>query len=391
MLDVVDLFKEKSTRDELGIGSIRDAFSDRFFPGTGTVQTRARYFLFIPWVYLDLERKEVASAEIARRARAVEVKLIDALANAHRGQGDGVIGVEARADLKRLPSNIYWLGLSTWKIRNTRGSQEQYHRSVDQSYRLADRRRRTEEIDAAEEYLPNWHAGLPKAPLNFPEKANFALRREEAVYIRERIMTSVPASLLAFLVDKGRAGDEADFPWQHPQFAEFPSSIREELEHARNFSEAINGAALLYNLMLAEKSANRKELAAQYRADLKSWANGLEARKHELSTWDLKRFRAIVLSAPAVRVSPRTWKFVEDWLKFALSPATASQIKSNVQARQLIHRRETALKGGLARLDNRRALELWNGAAGTGQLDYRWRQASIIITDILGGQKDDRA
>ena len=50
ILDVVDLFKEQNTRDELGIGAIRDALADQLFPGTGTVQTRARYFLFIPWI-----------------------------------------------------------------------------------------------------------------------------------------------------------------------------------------------------------------------------------------------------------------------------------------------------------------------------------------------------
>lgn len=54
MLDVISLFSEKTTRDELGIGSVRDAFADLFFPGTSTIQTRARYFLFIPWIYLDL-------------------------------------------------------------------------------------------------------------------------------------------------------------------------------------------------------------------------------------------------------------------------------------------------------------------------------------------------
>ena len=50
-LEVIDQFREESTRDELGIGSIRDAIADLLFPGTSTVQTRARYFLFIPWLY----------------------------------------------------------------------------------------------------------------------------------------------------------------------------------------------------------------------------------------------------------------------------------------------------------------------------------------------------
>jgi hypothetical protein len=34
MLDVVDLFKEHDTRDELGLAAIRDSFADQFFPGT---------------------------------------------------------------------------------------------------------------------------------------------------------------------------------------------------------------------------------------------------------------------------------------------------------------------------------------------------------------------
>jgi len=57
MLDVVHLFREQDTRDELGLGTIREAFSDHFFPGTSTVQTRVRYMLFVPWVYQRLEER----------------------------------------------------------------------------------------------------------------------------------------------------------------------------------------------------------------------------------------------------------------------------------------------------------------------------------------------
>src|SRR5579864_6286555 len=37
MLEVVDLFKEEGTVDELGIGSIRDALADALFPGTSVL------------------------------------------------------------------------------------------------------------------------------------------------------------------------------------------------------------------------------------------------------------------------------------------------------------------------------------------------------------------
>jgi hypothetical protein len=62
MLSVVDLFREKGTVDELGLGTIRDAFADRLFPGTSVLQTRTRYWLFVPWLYLRLEARRGRTA-----------------------------------------------------------------------------------------------------------------------------------------------------------------------------------------------------------------------------------------------------------------------------------------------------------------------------------------
>ena len=44
-LQVVELLGRPETRDELGLGAIRDAFANALFPGMSTVQRRARYFL----------------------------------------------------------------------------------------------------------------------------------------------------------------------------------------------------------------------------------------------------------------------------------------------------------------------------------------------------------
>ena len=96
MQEVIELFRERDTVDELGIGSVRDAFSNLLFPGTSVLQSRARYFLFVPWIYLELERRHVSSAEIAARARRDEVRLINALIEGGEGDGSGVIGAVAR-------------------------------------------------------------------------------------------------------------------------------------------------------------------------------------------------------------------------------------------------------------------------------------------------------
>ena len=40
---ILALFRERDTRDELGVGVIRDLLADEFFLGTSTIQTRLRY------------------------------------------------------------------------------------------------------------------------------------------------------------------------------------------------------------------------------------------------------------------------------------------------------------------------------------------------------------
>src|SRR6476620_8900163 len=101
ILEAIDLFREKDTRDELGIAGIRDVFSDMLFPGTGALQTRARYFFFVPWMYLGFEAARVSSAEVARKGRAFEIALIERLMDSE--EPSGTIGIHAGPSLQRLP------------------------------------------------------------------------------------------------------------------------------------------------------------------------------------------------------------------------------------------------------------------------------------------------
>jgi hypothetical protein len=383
VLDVIEVFSERETRDELGIGSVRDGFADLLFPGTSTIQTRARYFLFIPWIYARLEARGVPSASIASKARQEEVRLIDALAGSD--DSEGTIGVLARGLLQRLPSTIYWQGLGVWGIRLYPGSLDQYHRSVDSMYLSSSWSQQDDEGEpVGSQATRSWHAGLPAAPPYFPKVASLRLTKVEAEYLRERIMSRVPRSLLAFLADHGKATPApVDFPWEHPQRTEFPRWIQEQLKHGRNFSEVIHGAALLYNLMLAEK-ANREDLIARYRERLVLWRRELEGRWQELAGWDRGRFWEIVESSGA-RNSLQGKVFINSWLDLALSPKTAEELMADGRAHRLIRERERALKGTLARLDNRRALELWGGDAGTGRLSYRWPVARQMVRDVLVG------
>jgi hypothetical protein len=382
MLDVIHLFQEKDTRDELGVGTVRDAFAELLFPGTSTIQTRARYFLFVPWMYLGLERRKVASSVVATREREEETALIDVLARSDDAQG--TIGVIARRGLKRLPSNIYWQGLGRWGIRLFPGSQDQYHRSLDLFYSLGERQQRNDDGEPVDGRVArNWHPGLPPMPKDFPRKVSLRLTGGEARYLRERILTRVPKSMLAFLVDEGQSGTPCGFPWEHSRLVDFPHTIREQLGHARNFSETIHGAALLYNLMLSEE-VRQQGLIEEYHQRLRDWSSALAERGGELSGWDRRRFWEIVEQG-GQNIKLPTRHFVDGWLDLTLSNTGPSEVADDARARRLILDRERQLKRGQARLDNIRARELWNEEAGIRQLSYRWPVAQTIVQDIAAG------
>jgi hypothetical protein len=380
MLDLVDRFREKEARDELGIGVVRDAFADMLFPGTSTIQTRARYFLFVPWIYRRLERRQVSSAKIAARARRDEIRLIHTLLASE--DSEYVIGRYAKDKLKRLPSSVYWQGMRVWGILQFPGSQEQYHRSLD-AYYVARRRseRLTEDKEPVGDLVSeNWHPNMPGSEGDFLTESSFVLRRKEAAYLRERILTNCTGTLLAFLVEGSETSDWVDFPWEHPQYAKFPAHIKTQLHHARAFSEAVHGAALLYNLMLSEAS-HAESLEELYSERLTEWARMVESSE-VLAGWDRGEFWEVIDST-AVRVSIPTRIFLNAWLDIALARGVASSVESNDRARTLIRERELARKREKARLSHARALELWGGAAGAERLVYRWPGTHLLVSDIL--------
>jgi hypothetical protein len=381
MLEVISLFKERDTRDELGLAPIRDAFAGLLFPGTSTLQTRARYFLFTPWLYRSYETRKVPSDQVARRLRRDEIRLIHALKDS--GDTEGIIGQISGAGLHRFPSSIYWNGLRRWGILRFPGTQDQYHRSLDLFYRQRAERQMTDDKEPVAGSMPiNWDPNLPDAPTGFPGQTDFYLTGEEAAYLRERLLISCSGSLLAHLVDRCPSVEGVDFAWLHPQAAEFPPRLQDWLAHARNFSEAMHGAALLYNLMLAELRED-EERVVEYRTRLDRWRAMLTARHAALACWDRNAFWALVTKAR--HVSGPTHSFVGAWLDLLLSGPAVPDVSDHKSARRLVREREIRLKRGRSRFESPRHLEMWSGAAGTAQLNYRWPVANRIANDIIRG------
>lgn len=388
MLDVIDLFRQKETRDELGLAVVRDAFADLFFPGTSVVQTRARYFLFIPWMYRELERRNVSARDVARVGRDYELRLIEILLRGR--EPDGVIGRVSRRRLQRLPSGIYWQGLGAWGIRRFDGAQTDYHRLFDRFVRRTRTGARADDGENYETVGDAWHENLPSPPAGFPENASLDLTLDEAEYLAERITTSFPRSLLALMVQRNDPFDaEQRTAWD--SLIDADGEQRMWLDHAQNFSGMMHGAALLYNLMLAEKRVEDtgegdavvmyNGWVADYRDALRRWNLSMQQERARFLAWDRAAFWRL-LDGLGARVTFATRTFVEAWSRHVLLHIADLPVLMT-QGSLIVAERELQLKGGKSRLQVRRARELWLGASGALPLLYRWPSAVRIANDII--------
>ena len=376
-LRVLSLFQEKESRDELGLGAIRDSFSDAMFPGTSTIQTRLRYMFFVPWVYMDLEKKCIGPPEFAARARQMELSLVDPLlANSDHA---GVFGRVASGSLKRLPSSVYWYGLGTWGIHKTGWSQDEYHRHVDKVYRRRDIvLRRLENDDDPEPETQTWHPRLPDPPDSFPTDVSFELEPDEASFLLDCLLKSQPDSLLTHLALYCQPV-ECDFPWHHPELKDFSLEHQELVRYAEFFSTLMHGAAFLYNVMLAERAC-RKQIEEQRRDDLEEWKERLQ----QCSSMNLPIEELwVVIADKGHAVTRRTRDFITEWHRRVV--ATGGGVADDSVSRSLVYTRERWLKGARSRFTNSRARDQWQGYAGTTQMTYRWPNISRLLLDLHSG------
>lgn len=380
-LEVIDLFQQRDTRDELGIASIRDALSDLLSPGTSTIQTRTRYFFFVPWMYMHFERRSGPIADPALQLRQFETRLIAALSSSD--DPVGTIGGEAGSSVKRLPSDVYWAGLLRLGIRRLPGSSERFLRALRDRTRVRESEGRDITLD--ESVSDRWHAHIPPAPAEFPYTADFKLRREEATYLQDRLQMHAGGSLLSYLAEAGVDADAASLPWDHPGIDAAPPALRVLVEHARCFSEVMHGASLLYNLILA-RLVPKDEWIEQYTDSISQWAGAIQERRDALRAWDPHELWSVCR-----RQNPRlplgSVAFATSWIDLVRS-ADLHRLADHEGAIKLVSEREKRLKRDRSRIRSRSHLDRWSGHSGTRQLSYRWENTQTVLREIRAALQD---
>ena len=378
-MDVLRLFQEQGAVDELGIGIIRDGFANCFFPGTSTIQTRAKYFFIIPYAMMDtVSDSHVSTVQQALR-RLDEIEKESAEILKKNSDGQGVIGATVLPKwVVRTPSTIYWNGLRTLGIFNAGLHQ---NISISEYFRMAiklreekkaaalgNRKEEAEENekddgDAGDFLFRNfWQLQYVK---DWKDELSINLTPDEADYLATKIKTSNPKSVFAFLVR-----EDIDIE-KYTDFSTFSSDLKPKLDEenasmmelADRFNDFISIAQIRYNLMLSD---NENKDALSHWNDVRDLASDFAAH--------------IDLDAIFARLHLRN----SDLRVFLTKFKNALIAGDWSEADNAILKQEVRIKGARAKLKNKSKYpaDKWIGGY---KLDYRFTDARRLIMDIRKG------
>lgn len=389
VMSVLDMLTLPGAVDELGIAVIRDRFADIFFPGTSTIQTRAKYFFIVPWILSELEKeKGINAMDFSRKLHNEEIGLIGILASEGR---DGVIGIDSREKLKRKPSDIYWNGLRTYDIfkypnltlseyirmaPNLRNSKEQRIKELKLNCEEGN-----DDKDAFSSETLGTFWSITRPEEDWRKKLSIHLSSEEALFLKEKIISassskdSLWASILKNYLQE--AESYKSFEALEPLVAKISEHIYRDYKLALNFSRLIFGAHIRYNILFNKASGKINSEVDKLWED---WKEEM-TNDFDFNTWDVMELFA------RVRVSDyRLRSFIKTWTEFS------SNIK-NVDMAEVdafILKREIELKGPeRSKLKNSDEYTNYQGNwIGIWKLQYRWPNARRHLLDILEGLGD---
>lgn len=297
-LSVLAALQEPTAVDELGIGIIRDAFADEFFPATSTLFTKARYLFLVPYVLRDMEREDntfKTARQLRRSYDDREKQLTIKLLKANPKDTMGIIGARSlRSDftghwVKRGPAVIYWTAIRKLGLcRNPDMGFDEFFRTIEG--RGASVRRRASSEDTANGWndddtalLSLWH--IPDSSYaNWQDSTSMTLTREEASFLAQQLDMRYPNSLYSLMMrDPGVYASVTDAFTSNPQgegdtplaaadaFPPFAEAMRkmmggdlgEKLEQAVSFSDFVYACRVRYNAQLA---STREEAEAEWSA-----------------------------------------------------------------------------------------------------------------------------
>ena len=377
VLSVLDLLGEKGVLDEMGIAPIRDAYSNLFFPGTSTIQTRAKYFLIVPYAFRDLEfNNQYTYSKLRKTFSDTEERCAHIFLEKNPDE-DGVIGrrsIQSNSWVQRTPASIYWAGLRKYGIFKGKMSIDQYIKYItvqkqdkSNNVNLGNRSDESHDDKNAGDTQKTHYFNIPTYRRDWIDDLNMNLTFGEGQFLKHQIIESCPDSLMAHVLkdDIREFLDIPTFADLHAIIHKFPMDIQNNFRNAKLFSDFCFALRVVYNMIISEgKNKRANELFSML-----DFA--------ELSEIDIDGIMGtFTIFNPYLR-------------KFLKESREAMQDNDLNELKDIIQRREVFLKGiNRSKTAHPGEYDINEWFAGE-HLDYRFYTAKNIIADIYDSEESD--
>lgn len=261
---ILAMLREPGTLDELGVGQIRDAFADLLFPGFSTIQTRAKYLITVPRILRDyhhLTTSEKKRQRLDGYLKDKENEVARRLVEKHGSDEEGVIGSTRINDggVTRRPSSVYWNAYRQFGIIKESASLREFCREYEQEN--THKYYATEHEDGADDEGHNLvKVKIPSHDPLWLDELSMKLTHEEADFLYQYIMQSyyiadsIPSQLFKHdLIDIALEEEYSSLEALTVLLtneSEVSSVCRDTLKLANEFSFAMEGPHIRYNIML---------------------------------------------------------------------------------------------------------------------------------------------
>lgn len=223
---VMKLLQGQGAIDELGLGRIRDAFSNTMFPGMSVLQTHAKYFLLMPALYAYLEKTRIADIREARTiVREHEIKLTYRLIEGSSKDATGIIGADILKEsrgtkyVKYDPAYVYQAGMETYGLIPPGGNIYATLTERSAFYQNMPKKQKGNEETGYDSDELTGNRQLFKVcgeyyDFSHREPLDINLTRREAEFLKNQIIRNIQGSLMSYLLDSGLYENITDYVFE---------------------------------------------------------------------------------------------------------------------------------------------------------------------------------
>lgn len=389
---VMKLLQGQGAIDELGLGRIRDAFSNTMFPGMSVLQTHAKYFVLMPALYAYLGKTRIADVREARAiVREQEIKLTYRLIEGSSKDTTGIIGADMLKEsrgakyVKYDPAYVYQAGMETYGLIPSGGNIYATLAERSAIYQNMPKKHKGNEEAGDDSDDLTGNRQLFKScggdyDFSHREPLDIKLTHQEAEFLKNQIIRNTPGSLLSYFLDSGLYENVTDYFFEDLGKI-LQDKIPEKLYQTYSLALRFSRFACLLRIryaMLYDFAVNADEAASEEQSKFNAMLSEFRYDFTPDAIEEIVRF-----------VSSRV---TEESCKLFIKKSAAIIADGNFEEldRQITLREKTIKGVKRSKLINAKDFERGKPFESPTMMAYRWNTiVRAVLTEIKEGLKNE--